>query len=98
MKIIKLDDENNPYKDYMYDVLNNIFFIAAEYLPWMFLKKVYLDEEMFELPKLITKKHWDSIDGYTQNLMRELNWEETYEDKDNKAFNAGEDDKGNPIF
>jgi hypothetical protein len=98
MKIIKFDEKNNPYAFEMYYRLDNIFFLAAEYLPWTFLKKVYLDEEMFELPRLITKKHWDSIDGYTQALMRELNWEKTYEDKISKAMNAGEDDKGNPIF
>ena len=97
MKIIIID-KNNPYAYQMYDALDEIFFFAAEYLPWIFLKKVYLDEEILQLPRWITKKHWDSIDEYTRNLMRELNWEETYEDKDNKAFNAGEDDKGNPTF
>jgi hypothetical protein len=97
MKIIKLD-ETNPYSYQLYETLNEMFFFAAEYLPWIFLKKVYLDGEMFELPRLITKKHWDSIDGYTQNLMHLLNWEKTEEDKINELMNAGEDDKGNPIF
>jgi hypothetical protein len=72
MKIIKLDD-NNPYSYELYDALDSIFFFAAKYLPWIFLKKVYLDEETLELPRLITKKHMESIDKDTQALMNELN-------------------------
>ena len=74
MKIIILD-ENNPYTYQMYDALDNIFFFAAKYLPWIFLKKVYLDGEMFQLPRLITKRHMDSINKKTQKLMKKLNWE-----------------------
>ena len=74
MKIIKLDD-NNPYAYQLYDALNSMFFFAAKYLPWIFLKKVYLDGEMFQLPRLITKKHLDTIDNETQELMNKLNWE-----------------------
>jgi hypothetical protein len=72
MKIIKLDD-NNPYTYQLYDALDGIFFFAAEYLPWIFLKKVYLDGKELQLPRLITKKHLDSIDIDTQTLMNELN-------------------------
>jgi hypothetical protein len=74
MKIIILD-ENNPYSYQLYDALDNIFFLAAKYLPWIFLKKVYLDEEMLQLPRWITKKHMDSIDKDTQALINKLNWE-----------------------
>lgn len=74
MKIIKFDEVNNPYAFEMYYRLDNLFFFAAEYLPWIFLKKVYLGEEMFELPRLITKKHFNSINKKTQKLMNKLNW------------------------
>ena len=73
MKIIKFDDENNPYAFEMYYRLDKIFFFAAKYLPWIFLKKVYLDGEIFQLPRLITKKHFNSINKKTQKLMKELN-------------------------
>ena len=74
MKIIKLDD-NNPYAYQVYDALDDMFFFAAKYLPWIFLKKVYLNGEMQQLPKLITKRHMDSINKKTQKLMNKLNWE-----------------------
>ena len=74
MKIIILD-ENNPYTYQMYDALDNIFFFAAKYLPWIFLKKVYSDGKMLQLPRWITKKHMDTIDKDTQELMNKLNWE-----------------------
>jgi hypothetical protein len=74
MKIIILD-ENNPYSYQLYDALDNIFFLAVKYLPWIFLKKVYLDEQMLQLPCWITKKHMDTIDKDVQELMKELNWE-----------------------
>jgi hypothetical protein len=73
MKIINLDEDNNPYAYVMYDALDSIFFFAAEYLPWIFLKKVYLNEEMFQLPRLITKRHMNSINKKTQKLMNKLN-------------------------
>jgi hypothetical protein len=82
----------------MYDFLDWFFETGCEYLPWIFLKEVWLDGHQLQLPRWITQKHINTIDAYTQNLMHELNWEETCEDRDNKIFNAGEDDKGNPIF
>ena len=74
MKIIKLDEKNNPYAFEMYYRLDNIFFFAAEYLPWIFLKKVYLNGEMYQLPRLITKRHMESINKKTQKLMNKLNY------------------------
>lgn len=74
MKIIKLDD-NNPYSYQLYDALDAIIFFGNEHLPWIFLKKVYLDGKELQLPRLITKKHLDSIDIDTQELINELNWE-----------------------
>jgi hypothetical protein len=97
MKIIKLD-ENNPYSYQLYDALDAIIFFGNEYLPWIFLKKVYLDGKELQLPRWITKKQMDIIDKDVQDLMNELNWEETEEEKINKLFDAGEDDRGNPIF
>lgn len=72
MRIIRLD-ENNPYTYQVYDALDDIIFFGNEYLPWLFLKKVYLDGEMLKLPRLITKRHMDLIDTDTQTLMNELN-------------------------
>lgn len=74
MKIIKFDPESpNAYQ--MYNTLDKILFFGAEYLPSIFLKKVYLDGEEFQLPRWITQKHMDEIDKRTQELMNELNWE-----------------------
>jgi hypothetical protein len=75
MKIIKFNEDYNPYAYQMYDLWYNILYFGAEYLPWIFLKKVYLDGEMQQLPRWITKKHMDSIDKETQTLINELNWE-----------------------
>ena len=74
MKIIKLDEEN-PYVEYFYDALDRILYLGAEYLPFIFLKKVYLDGHKMHLPRWITKKHMDSIDKKVQDLMNNLNWE-----------------------
>jgi hypothetical protein len=86
MKIIKLN-ENNPYFEYIYDKLETILYFGYEYLPFIFLKKVYIEYEGFphwinkkyyeelQLPRWITKRHMDSIDEGTQKLMNELNWE-----------------------
>ncbi len=74
MKIIKFDSKN-PNSIKMYDALDKILFFGAEYLPFIFLKKVYLDGEQLQLPRWITQKHMDEIDKRTQELMNELNWE-----------------------
>jgi hypothetical protein len=74
MKIIKLD-EKNPYSEMLYDSLESLLYIGCEYLPFIFLKKVYLDGEELQLPRWITKRHMDSIDADVQKLMTELNWE-----------------------
>ena len=75
MKIIKLD-ENNPYSLMLYDSLDGILYFGCEYLPFIFLKKVYLDGEELQLPRWITKQHMDSIDAEVQKLMHEINWED----------------------
>jgi hypothetical protein len=75
MKIIKLD-KKNPHAEKLYDALDKILYFGAEYLPFIFLKKVYLDGHMLQLPKWITKKHMDSIDKHVQDLMNNLNWED----------------------
>lgn len=75
MKIIKIDTKN-PYSDQVYDILDKILYYGSEYLPIIFLKKVYLDGEEFYLPRWITQKHMNTIDKRTQELMNNLNWEE----------------------
>ena len=72
MKIIKLD-ENNYSADRVYDALYDLLYFGAKYLPWIFLKKVYLDGQEFQLPRWITKKHYDGINSETQKLITELN-------------------------
>ena len=75
MKIIKLD-EKNPYAEMLYNKLDAVLFFGNEYLPWIFLKKVYMsDGHMLQLPRWITKKHYDSIEEYARKLADELNWE-----------------------
>ena len=74
MKIIKLD-EKNPYTEILYEKLNNFLYFGYEYLPFIFLKTVYFDDEELQLPRWITKRYLDSIDEGTQKLMQELNWE-----------------------
>jgi hypothetical protein len=81
MKIIKLD-EKNPYALTLYDALDKILYFGNEYLPFIFLKKVYLDGHVLQLPRWITKQHMDSIDADVQDLMNNLNWED-----DNKGNN-----------
>lgn len=72
MKIIKLD-EKNPYSLMLYDSLDNLLYLGCEYLSFIFLKKVYLDDQELQLPRWITKRHMDSIDPDVQKLMNELN-------------------------
>ena len=76
MKIIKLD-EKKANTQQMYDVLDKILFFGAEYLPFIFLKKVYVGDNKLELqlPRWISKKHMDKIDKHIQELMNDLNWE-----------------------
>jgi len=52
MKIIKLD-EKSPYTYQMYDLLDWIFDNGGDYLPFIFLKKVYLDGHILQLPRWI---------------------------------------------
>lgn len=80
MKIIKLD-KNNPNADRFYDALYDFFYYGAEFLPFVFLKKVYFEGKELQLPRWITKKHYDSIDTETQKLMDELNWENNEQEK-----------------
>jgi hypothetical protein len=74
MKIIKLN-ENNPYKEYLYDYLDWILEFGNNYLSFVFLKKLYLDGHILHLPRWITKKRMDDIDKEVQDLIDHLNWE-----------------------
>jgi len=74
MKIITLD-ENNPYSEMLYYSLDNMMNFGWKYLPFIFLKNVYMDGEKLQLPRWITKKYMDTIDVDVQKLMQELNWE-----------------------
>ena len=68
-------NENNPYKEYLYDYLDWIFEFGNNYLSFIFLKKVYLDDHILHLPRWITKRHMDTIDKEVQDLIDHLNWE-----------------------
>ena len=75
MKIIKFDPKN-PYAEMLYEKLDNFLYWGNEYLPFIFLKKVYMnDGHMLQLPRWITKKHYDSIEKKARKLADELNWE-----------------------
>lgn len=74
MKIIKFDPKS-PYSEQLYDTLDDILEFGMNYLPFIFLKKVYLDGKMLQLPRWITKRRMDEIDKRTQDLMNNLNWE-----------------------
>jgi hypothetical protein len=73
MKIIKLDIDS-VYSNQIYNILDNILYWGAERLPFIFLKKVYFDGEKYQLPRWITKRHFDTIDRRTRKLMSDLNW------------------------
>jgi hypothetical protein len=74
MKIIEFDPKYQ-YAEQAYKKLDAILKFGADYLPFIFLKKVYLDGFQLQLPRWISKKHMDKIDKQTQELMNELNWE-----------------------
>ena len=74
MKIIKFS-KDNPNAENMYDFLDSILEFGMRYLPFIFLKKVYLDGHKLQLPRWITKKRMDKIDKRTQQLMKNINWE-----------------------
>jgi len=74
MKIIKFDPKS-PYSEQLYDTLDDILEFGMNYLPFIFLKKVYLDGKMLQLPRWITKRRMAEIDKRTQDLMNNLNWE-----------------------
>ena len=75
MKIIKIDKEN-PYADMLYDAWDNLFFFMGKRLPWIYLKKVYVDGHKMYFPRWITKRHMDTIDERVQKLMTNLKWED----------------------
>jgi hypothetical protein len=71
MKIIEID-KNNPYAELIYDKLENWLYYGYEYLPFIFLHTVMYEDNKLQLPKWITKRHFDSINKPTQKLMNEL--------------------------
>jgi len=74
MKIIKLD-ENNPYTYQMYDFLDWFFDNGRAYLPWIFLRKGYLNGYVVRIPRWITKKEMDEIDEKVKDWINNINWE-----------------------
>lgn len=74
MKIIEFDAKRR-YAAMAYKRLDAILEFGMNYLPFIFLKKVYLDGHELQLPRWITKKRMDEIDKRTQELMNNLNWE-----------------------
>lgn len=74
MKIIEFNPKYR-YADMAYEKLDRILEFGMNYLPFIFLKKVYLDGHELQLPRWITKKRMEQIDKRTQELMNNLNWE-----------------------
>jgi hypothetical protein len=78
MKIIEFDTKN-AYTEQAYRQLDAILEFGMNYLPFIFLKKVYMgsgDNKLeLQLPRWISKKRMNEIDKDTQELMNDLNWE-----------------------
>lgn len=71
MKIIEID-KNNPYAELIYDKLKYWLYYGYEYLPFIFLNTVMYEDNRLQLPKWITKRHFNSINKPIQNLMKKL--------------------------
>jgi hypothetical protein len=71
MKIIKIN-ENNPYREYLYDYLDWILEFGNNYLQFIFMKKVYLNNQKLYLPRWITQREMNNINKKTQNLIKKL--------------------------
>lgn len=74
MKIIKIN-KKNIYRTEFYQVLDFLLEFGMKYLPFIFLKKVYLSGKQLKLPRWITERRMSQIDKRTQKLMNDLNWE-----------------------
>jgi hypothetical protein len=74
MKIIEFDSKYQ-YAEQAYKRLDVILEFGMNYLPFIFLKKVYLDDQQLQLPRWISRKRMNEIDKRAQELMNELNWE-----------------------
>jgi hypothetical protein len=71
MIIIELNPDNY-YADRVYDALYTIFYYMAEYLPGIFLHTIKYNGEKLQIPKVITKQHYDSLNADTRSLLNEL--------------------------
>ena len=71
MKIIVLD-ESHPQSYGYYTALDNLFYLLAEKLPKFFLIDVNFNGEVLQIPKVITKMHYDSLDEQTRDLLNEI--------------------------
>ena len=72
MKIIEIDPKN-PYVEYIYDFIDKWFYYGYEYLPFIFLETLIFEGQELQLPRWISKQHFDSIDVGTQQFMLDLN-------------------------
>lgn len=63
MKIIKFE-KKTPLQEYqtdkLYDFIDKILFFGSEYLPFIFLKTVYLDEKKNSTTKMDNRKTYES--------------------------------------
>ena len=71
MKIIALD-ESRPQSYGLYTALDNLFYFLAERLPKFFLINVKHNNDILQIPKYITKMHYDSLDEQTRDLLNIL--------------------------
>lgn len=71
MKIIEIS-KKHPDREGLYDRLDNLFYYGCEYLPFLFLHKINYNGEILPLPRWITKRHFNSINKKTQELMKKL--------------------------
>lgn len=73
MGIVKLD-EQNPNKDYLYDILENVLEFGNKYLSIVFMKTYCVDGIIVKLPRWITQRDWDNCDTKTKELAKKIKW------------------------
>ena len=71
MRILTVDPKFES-RDIIYDALDNIFYFLAERFPKYFLHTIIYNGEELQIPKYITRRHYNSLDPQTKDLFNEL--------------------------
>ncbi len=73
MAILKIDNEN-PYREYLYDYIENFLEFGNRFLPFIFMKTYSIDYYKVRLPRHITQREWDACDSKTKELAKRIKW------------------------